>query len=130
MNFILTDGQSRRSAVQRIMELDLTKMYEVSVQPFKDNRSKAQNRLYWKWIPYLADYCGYTNNQMHRELKARFLGFDEDDVAGVKVKEIKSSKKLKIKEFSDYLREIEELALGYSVALPHPEDYHFAMMYN
>jgi len=129
MNFILIDGQRRSSAVQHIMGLDLTQLYEVIVQPFKDNRSKAQNRLYWKWVPYIADYSGETNNRMHKILKAMFLGFDEDVVAGVKIKEVRSSKKLKVKEFTNYLREIEGLASEYGVSLPHPEDYKFAMMY-
>ena len=132
MNFILIDGQRRSTAVQYIMGLDIkyNQLYEVIVQPFKDNRSKAQNRLYWKWIPYLADHCGYTNNQMHRTLKAQFLGFDEDVVAGVATKEIKSSKKLKVKPFTNYLREIESLAIEYGVSLPHPDDYKYAMMLN
>ena len=127
MNFILRDGKIRNNAIENIMALDLSELYEVNVQPFKDNRSKAQNRLYWKWIPYMADFCGYTNNKMHRELKGKFLGFDESVVAGFKTREVRSSKKLKVNEFTNYLQEIEELAQDYGVNLPHPEDYGLAM---
>jgi len=128
MNFILKNGNIRSNAIQHIMGLDLSQMYEVIVQPFKDSRSKAQNRLYWKWIPYLSDSCGNTNNQMHRILKAKFIGVDREVVDGVNIIELRSSKKLKVKEFANYLREVEALALEYNVTLPHPEDYHYAMM--
>lgn len=128
MKFILKDGKIRSNAVSYIMGLNLSEMYEITVELFKDSRSKAQNRLYWKWVPYIADHCGYTNNRMHRELKGKFLGFDEDIVAGVRAREVRSSKGLKVKEFTDYLKEVEALALEYGVILPHPEDYNYAMM--
>lgn len=128
MNFILIDGRRRSNAIQHIMDLDISKLYEVIVQPFKDSRSKAQNRLYWMFIPYLADFCGYTNNQMHRVLKVKFIGVDKETIDGVEIVEPKSSKKLKVKEFANYLREVEALALEYNVTLPHPDDYNFAMM--
>ena len=127
MNFILRNGKIRSNAIEHIMGLELSTLHEVVVRPFKDNRSKAQNRLYWKWIPYLADFCGDTNNKMHRELKGKFLGFDVDVIAGEVTKELRSSKGLKVDEFTNYLREVESLALDYGVNLPHPDDYNLAM---
>ena len=129
MNFILRDNNIRNNAIKFLMDLDISELYEVSVRLFKDSRSKAQNRLYWKWIPYLADHCGYTHNRMHTELKIRFLGTISEEIAGVLITEPKSSKKLKVKEFTNYLREVEEFANDYEIRLPHPEDlYNIAMM--
>jgi hypothetical protein len=65
---------------------------------------------------------------MHKELKGRFLGFDEGVCCGRRTREVKSSKKLKVKEFANYLKELEALALEYEITLPHPDDYNFAMM--
>lgn len=128
MNFILIDGRRRSNAIQHIMGLDLSELHEVAVKPFKDSRSKSQNRLYWMWIPYLADYCGYTNNQMHRVLKVKFIGTNKEIIDGVEIVEPKSSRKLKVKEFTNYLREIEALAIDYGITLPHPDIYNYAMM--
>lgn len=128
MRYLLIDGRRRSNAIQYIMDLDLSQLYEVSVQLFKDSRSKAQNRLYWVFVPYLADHCGYTNNQMHRTLKVKFIGVDREVVDGIEIVEPKSSKKLKVKEFANYLREIEALALDYGITLPHPDDYKYCMM--
>ena len=130
MNFILRDSLIKDRALKFIIDLDISELYEVSVRLFKDSRSKAQNRLYWKWIPYLADHCGYTHNRMHTELKIRFLGTISEEIAGVLITEPKSSKKLKVKEFTNYLREVEEFANDYEIRLPHPEDYNIAMMIN
>ena len=129
MNFILRDNSIRNNAIKFLMDLDISELYEVTVHLFKDSRSKAQNRLYWKWIPYLADYCGYTHNRMHKELKVKYIGVTSEEIAGVIITEPKSSKKLNVKEFANYLREVEEFANDYEVRLPHPEDlYNRAMM--
>ena len=129
MNVILRNNSNRNNAIKFLMDLDISEPYEVSVRLFKDSRSKAQNRLYWKWIPDLADHCGYTHNRMHKELKIKFIGTTSEEIAGVLITEPKSSKKLKVKEFTNYLREVEEFADEYGVRLPHPEDlYNHAMM--
>jgi len=81
MNFILKSGNVRSNAIQHIMNLDLSQTYEVSVQLFKDSRSKAQNAYWfvgldkyakpifnehgdnwtaWKIHEFVMKECGYT----------------------------------------------------------------------
>lgn len=123
MRFILIDEQRRNNAIKYLRELDITKPIEVKFAVYKDKRSHEQNSLMWIYITHLASHCGYTPNQMHEELKVKFLGVDEKVVAGQLIREIRSTTRLNTKEFTDYLREIEALALDYGVILPSPDDY-------
>lgn len=127
MQYILIDNLRRNNAIEYIQLLDITKLYEIIVRPYKKNRSVAQNRLMWDWVEVMADYCGYTKEAMHKELKVKFLGVTEEMIAGELIREPKSTTELNTKEFTDYLREIEILAGEYGVVLPRPDDMAYAM---
>lgn len=48
--------------------------YTVTIERAHATRSLEQNALYWAgYVKPLSDYTGYTPNEMHEYLKARFL---------------------------------------------------------
>ena len=45
----------------------------VTIKPDERNRSKAQNRLYWKWLHVIHKKTGNDEEQLHFEYKKKFL---------------------------------------------------------
>ena len=102
---------------KQIGELDLSQAWEVEVKPFAFNRSVQQNRRYWKLIQELGLYLGYAEGEMHELMKYKFLSYKQD-MLGDEMVVIKSSSKLSIKEFVDYLSKVEHFApdLGFNLS--------------
>jgi len=102
---------------KQIGELDLSQAWEVEVKPFAFNRSVQQNRKYWKIIQELGSYLGYAEGEMHELMKYKFLSYKQD-MLGNEMVVIKSSSKLSIKEFVDYLSKVEHFAsdLGFNLS--------------
>lgn len=123
---------------------------EVTVRPFKTNRSMSQNSLYWIWVGIIADEFGWTKEEVHEDLKGRFLSliyerdnpvFAETMQAIRKVYEegyyqegrslhnqvirLTSTTTATIKQFTEYLNDIERDAISKGLVLPHPEDRYY-----
>lgn len=130
MIYLLANQKAKQDAINYILTLPDDGKYEVVVQEYIRNRTAAQNRLYWMWIPYLGSHFGYSKDGMHDELKYAFLGTEEytNHKTGVIRKKPKSSKKLKVKPMVEYLTKIEVLANANDIILPIPHDYSLAMM--
>lgn len=107
---------------------------EVTIAPFRSKRSQAQNRLYWKWLSEISqqaltsDDQKLTKEEWHHLCGMRYIG--------VKTIEIqdkcfpmpeKSTTKLKVNEFAEYLTKIEAEFLARGVALTFTDDYATAM---
>lgn len=45
----------------------------VEIRPEAKDRSKAQNRLYWKWLHEIHKKTGNDEDQLHFEFKKKFL---------------------------------------------------------
>jgi hypothetical protein len=83
---------------------------EVEVRKRRSKRSTEQNAYYWSVIiPPLAEHCGYSHDEMHEALKAKFLG-QEDMSRGLL--RIGSTTKLSTTEFADYVERITVWAAG------------------
>jgi hypothetical protein len=83
---------------------------EVEVRKRRSKRSTEQNAYYWGVIiPPLAEHCGYTHDEMHEALKAKFLG-QEDLSRGLL--RIGSTRKLSTAEFTDYIERVTVWAAG------------------
>ncbi len=46
---------------------------EVIIQPYKKTRSQQQNALYWSWLNIIAHELGNTSDELHTDMKRRFL---------------------------------------------------------
>ncbi len=108
----------RESWLQRVQSLD-GKRVEVIVREHKAKRSDCQNRLYWGvYIPPLAEYCGYTHDEMHEALRRMFLTVEREGFPPT----VKSTTQLNTKEFTEYLDKIEMLACENGVHIPNPNE--------
>ena len=87
----------------------------------KTNRSINQNNYYWGVVvKIMADFTGYTEDEMHDALRLKFLGKD-----GI-LKTMKSTKDLSTVEMEEYLANIRMWAsrdLGVYIPLPNEVCY-------
>ena len=100
----------------------------VEIKEDKDSRSVKQNRLYWEWISVIGNELGYTKDETHAILRDKFLGYTETTTKFSVIKELRSTTKLKVKEFKDYLEQIDMFISEYGIILPRPEDLYYESM--
>ena len=74
MSKIRIIGQEQKDrACEMIQALDPSNRMLVEIRNQKENRSLAQNGLYFTWVTFLAGEEGHTKEEMHKLLKSRFL---------------------------------------------------------
>ena len=62
-------------------------------------------------------------------LRDKFLGYNEITTKkGETIRELRSTAKLKVGEFKDYLEEIDMFVAQYGIILPRPEDLYYESM--
>ncbi len=129
MIYLLANQGIKQNAINYILTLPDDGKFEVVIKEYKKKRSLAQNRLYWLWLPYLAKHFGYTDDEMHDELKYAFIGEETyTNRKGIERIRPKSTTKLKTKDMAEYLTKIEVLANANEIILPMPQDLNYAMM--
>ena len=119
----------------------------VEIRPESKDRSKAQNRLYWKWLHEIHRKTGNDEDQLHFEFKKKFLiGIlkrDDKDYADMclAISALKQSEseqfeaiangviretsttRMNTAQFTEYLNLIEAFALKtFGLVLPVPDD--------
>ena len=109
-SYKVTSEEELENVRRQIGELDLSKAYEIEVKPFAFNRSTQQNKKYWKLIGELGNYLGYDEGKMHQLLKYKFLSYKQE-MLGDEMVVIPSTSKLTIKEFVNYLSNVEIFAV-------------------
>jgi len=118
---IVREERHREHALNRIKALTLAEPWDVTIKPYKRNRSLEQNALYWKWLTIISKDLGYTVDELHEEMMRKHLApVCINTPSGVV--EVYSTKKLKVKEMTEYLEGIERTAAELGIALPRPED--------
>ena len=100
----------------------------IEIRDDKDSRSVKQNRLYWEWVSVIGGELGYTKDETHAILRDKFLGYTETTTKLSVIKELRSTTKLKVKEFKDYLEQIDIFVSEYGIMLPRPEDLYYESM--
>ncbi len=93
---------------------------EIEIRKRRSKRSASQNK-FWHGVvvALLAEHCGYTHDEMHEALKAKFLG--EDDLSRG-LRRIGSTRKLNTLEFADLTERVMVWAAGeLGVVIPSPE---------
>ncbi|KRI74279.1 hypothetical protein APC65_14870 [Acinetobacter baumannii] len=124
----------------------------VEIKPESKDRSKAQNRLYWKWLHEIHKKTGNDEDQLHFEFKKKFLinilKRDDDSYAEMclAISQLKQSEseqyraiadgviretsttRMNTSQFTNYLNLIEAFALKeFGMALPVPDDLKYAL---
>lgn len=127
---IHTEGM-KNTAVKVLSAMPLP--CEVTIQPFRTKRSQSQNRLYWLWLTEIAqqmevDGKRYSKEDWHHLCAMKWIGVKTIEIGGkgFPVPE-KSTTKLKVGEFAEYLTKIEAHFLSKGVALTFTDDYAEAM---
>ncbi len=94
----------------------------------KPQRTEQQNRYYWGvYLPLIASETGERNlDRLHELFKGKFLTTGIVDVLGEKVRIKKSTTKLSIKEFKEYISAIEEMT---EIQAPPVENYMYDESY-
>lgn len=88
---------------------------EITVKERKKIRSLGQNALYWGvFMPLILDDAGEINteqnrNRYHDVFKEKFIDATEYTLYGVTMKEYKTTTDMSPMEFSDFIKNIEEL---------------------
>lgn len=139
MKFNLVSEQVRQRVIAEISALPLSPVHEVSIKEHKRNRSAEQNAFYWEVVTVLADHFGYIKDDMHEELKRRFLAtiFVRDDegyasmwsavesvpepeksILMAEVLRLTSTTKASVKQMTEFLEDVIRLASENGVRLP------------
>jgi len=125
MNTIILRGPEQvESACRLIRSINLNPdaPKEVVVRDHKATRSVQQNRLYWQWVGILSDQTGYSKDEVHELMAKKFLPPVVKEVMGEMVEYRRSTTKLKVREMSEYMNQVEAFAAGFGISLPHPQD--------
>lgn len=125
--FILTTEEKRRAAADYVAHIRANPTMCVKVEEYKPNRSNAQNRLMWMWLNLIAEEIGEEPENLHEQLKVRFLGVERKVVDGQALIQPRSTTTLDTKEMSQHLLKIEALANDLEIVLPRPDDYLYAI---
>jgi len=154
-SMIIRNDKDRANFIKRLNSRPIEKPILIEWDFYKKRRSAAQNSLYWMWVgvirmwlwdsgvgyippgPWMHDESipmpdptrPFLVDELHEHLKETFL----DPVvlvfkSGELRREIYSTKKLTVSEFSEYMTRIEAQYAEKGCALPHPTDlYNDAM---
>ena len=122
MRFIIKNNQVLENCIKAIKDIKPEDNMQVEIKPYVAKRSLDQNALYHMWLTVIADYTGYTKDEMHDVMRARYLPLNFRVVDGIKLNELTSTTKLTTKQFGDYMREIEAFAVENDIKLPYPEE--------
>ena len=131
--------------------LEENKPLRVVIDQKQDDRSKAQNRLYWMWLTQWAKRQGNDKESEHLYFKKYFLSriYDRDDVgqyrntfAAVKIlkdqnhpmyeqvanglNDLISTTDASVEQFTEYLNDIYAFCLKHGCYLNTPDDLMYA----
>jgi len=120
---------------------------EIIIRPYKRNRSREQNALYWKWLTVIEVETGQDKESLHEHYKGKFLARilvrDDPKYAEMsdRVKKVRddgmheiadqmraqimfltSTSVLNTKQFSEYMDSIEKDVADSGILLPQPDD--------
>ena len=140
MRFIITDKDPSRmtKCIHHLSALPSRKEWQVDIKEYTPNRSNAQNNTYWMWLGELAKFMGENKDELHDKFALKLIGYEEKEIAyrdaegDVQTfikRNPKSTKSLTVKEFSEYLAQVEVTILQAfpDFKLPYPDDYKYAL---
>ena len=82
--FILRDSATWKAFLDHVMELrNMDKRWEVTVKPYRKKRSGQANAFYWSCVVTpLAEFAGYTPDEMHEEILMAYTGTEVREFNG------------------------------------------------
>lgn len=86
------------------------KPWRIELVPHRNKRSPEQNALLWAIYARMAEGTGHTSKEIHAAMKLKFLPQKWIRVGDEEVKIPASSTKLDVKEFSDFVEQVQSFA--------------------
>jgi hypothetical protein len=103
--------QNLPNLIQKINELDFSKRWKIVFYEQTEKRSNEQNERLWGYLyPNIGRHFGYNSSDIHNICKYKFLKTEvvvENEVIPV----LKSTTKLNVKEFTEYMENVEQWAI-------------------
>ena len=138
MIYILRNKQITENLIANLNKItygDGRFVYQVDIKQYKAKRSTQQNRLYRLWLNIIAKYVFKQNGEllsdddMHDWFREKLLETKIIEFRGEIVKARKSTTKLTVSGFTEYLELIDiYCADNLGLVLPHPDDLYWASM--
>ena len=127
---IIRDESMRHRVLDLVHALDLSKPWQVTIEPYKKRRTSSQNALMWKWINevtiHVRQHTGMDNDEIHEFFKAKLLPARIVEING-EAHEYRSTKKLTTAEMAAYMDAIYHWCTSeLGLLLPLPEQMHEA----
>ena len=120
----------RNMVIAHIKRLDLKKSYLVTITEKRIKRTIDQNSLYWLWLTCIQTETGNDKNYLHEYFKTIYLTPETIKLFGIPV-EIKSTKLLDTKQFTEYLNKIQIFAsTELAIDLPDPNNVIWESFYD
>jgi len=106
------NATNREQLFARIIALDPTRLWQVSIAERKSKRSSEQNRRLWGLIyKDFGKHLGLDVDEVHQLCGYKFLRYQKE-VNGKTEEFIKSTTKLDVSEMAEYQDNIERWAAG------------------
>lgn len=124
VRLVMGSEKARQHIVDVIAALNLEKCpWQISISPYKRNRSLEQNNLLWLWYGVIAGETGHTSEEIHEYVKLKFLDPVLVDIGG-EVREVRrSTTKMKVDEMTMLLNAVHVWAASeLGISLPLPEE--------
>lgn len=102
--------------IDELKKLDLNKHWVIEIKEKRNNRTNEQNSRLWGFLyPSLSNYFGYTVDEIHILMGAKFLK-QLKTINNESVEIIKSTTSLSVEEMINYQQQIEMWAtqMGWS----------------
>lgn len=108
--FVLTPT-NRQQLIDKILSLDVTRLWNVTVVERKKKRSSEQNKRYWKLLTEFGKHLGYTPDEMHDICRFKFLR-NAIEIEGERLPLLATTTKLTSAEMVEYQDMIERWGHG------------------
>ena len=121
---IRKDSKVLANLMNDLGNLSTFKTWKIEIKEHNGKRSNNANALYWKWLTIIGDHLGYESDELHDELRLKFLGVEDKETKSGKLFQVlKSTTELNKKQFSVYMNKIHTLGMMYELKLPQPDYY-------
>lgn len=121
--------KSLPDVIKSLLSMDIPYPAEINVQNLRAQRSVSQNSLYWVWLTEISQQMEVEGERLSKEdwhdlCRMKWIGVKVIKLAGKEYpRPLKSTTKLKVGEFAEYLTKIESHFLEKGVALTFTDDY-------
>lgn len=133
MRVIVKSTVQKAYAKELIEKLNYDNIHVVDINPYSPDRSLEQNNLLHAWCldasksrrETTGEY--FTPSAWKIHFKSLFLGYETIKTPNGAIDQLRSTKKLGVKKFAEFLTNIEHYCGEHQIKLRDPADYNFIM---